>query len=407
LTRWQQGDNEAMLVEKNVQLQPYNSFQIVARAHSLVRVGHLEVLQQVIASPEWQGQPKFILGGGSNLVLTGDVKQLVLKVELLGKRLVDESPKAWVVEAGAGENWHDFVAWTLAQGWPGLENLALIPGTVGGAPVQNIGAYGVELQDCFLSLDAVDLATGRSFTLNAAQCGFAYRDSVFKHAPPLMSQLDGPPDHALAAGMGLAGRAMITRVRFWLPKPWKPVLGYADLEKKQAATKTGSPTAQQIFDWVCEVRRAKLPDPAVTGNAGSFFKNPTVSKEQCADIIARDPKIVHYQLADGTVKLAAGWLIDACGWKGKSVGQAGVHEKHALVLVNRGSGGSAHGGSGAVARLGNLDVARGGSSEVARGGNVEVARGATGGEVMTLAKSIQTSVYERFGILLEPEPVIL
>ncbi len=355
-----------MLVEKNVQLQLYNSFHIVAKAHSLVRVGDLETLAQLIASPEWQGQPKFILGGGSNLVLTGDVKALVLKVELLGKRLVEETAKAWVVEAGAGDNWHDFVAWTLAQGWPGLENLALIPGTVGGAPVQNIGAYGVELQDRFESLDAVDLASGKTFTLNAAQCGFGYRDSVFKHLP---AQGAGT-----AAGLGLAGRALITTVRFALPKPWKPVLGYADIEKKRAATGEKAPSAQQIFDWVCEIRRAKLPDPAVVGNAGSFFKNPTVTKEQCADIIARDPKIVHYKLADGSVKLAAGWLIDACGWKGKSVGQAAVHEKHALVLVNRGSRGSS---------------------------------GATGGEVMTLAKSIQTSVYERFGILLEPEPMVL
>ena len=357
-----------MLVEKNVQLQPYNSFHIVAKAHSLVRIGHLEELQQVISSPEWRGQPKFILGGGSNLVLTGDVKPLVLKVELLGKRLVEETPKAWVVEAGAGENWHDFVAWTLAQGWPGLENLALIPGTVGGAPVQNIGAYGVELQDRFEALDAVDLQTGRSFTLNAAQCGYGYRDSVFKHAPP---------EGDAAPGMGLAGRAMIVKVRFWLPKPWKAVLGYTDLEKKQAAAKIAAPTAQQIFDWVCEIRRAKLPDPAVLGNAGSFFKNPTVSKEQCADIIARDPKIVHYQLADGQVKLAAGWLIDACGWKGKSVGQAGVYERQALVLVNRGGAGS------------------------------DPALCATGGEVMLLAKSIQTSVYERFGIRLETEPVVV
>jgi UDP-N-acetylmuramate dehydrogenase len=151
-------------------------------------------------------------------------------------------------------------------------------------------------------------------------------------------------------------------------------LGYADLDKKQQHSGIQHPNAQQIFDWICEIRRAKLPDPAVLGNAGSFFKNPTVTAEQCADIIARDPKIVHYRLDDGSVKLAAGWLIDACGWKGKSVGQAGVHEKHALVLVNRGSRG---------------------------------ALGATGGEVMTLAKAIQTSVYERFGILLEPEPVVL
>ncbi len=374
-----------MLVEKNVQLQPYNSFHIVAKAHALVRVGDEATLQAVIVEPALQRQPKFVLGGGSNLVLTGDVKSLVLKVELPGKRLVAETARAFVVEAGAGENWHDFVAWTLAQGYPGLENLALIPGTVGGAPVQNIGAYGVELQDRFESLDAVDLLTGKTFTLNAAQCGFGYRDSVFKHAPAqagavaagsdagsFNGSINGSMPGSLT-GLGLAGRALITRVRFWLPKPWKPVLGYADIEKKQAATGDKSPTAQQIFDWICEIRRAKLPDPAVMGNAGSFFKNPTVSKEQCADIIARDPKIVHYRLDDGSVKLAAGWLIDACGWKGKSVGQAAVHEKHALVLVNRGS--------------------RGGS-------------GATGGEVMTLAKSIQTSVYERFGIMLEPEPVV-
>jgi UDP-N-acetylmuramate dehydrogenase len=167
---------------------------------------------------------------------------------------------------------------------------------------------------------------------------------------------------------------VISSVRLALPKLWKPVLGYADLDKKQQQSAIQHPNAQQIFDWICEIRRAKLPDPAVLGNAGSFFKNPTVTAEQCADIIARDPKIVHYKMDDGSVKLAAGWLIDACGWRGKSVGQAGVHEKHALVLVNRGSRGSL---------------------------------GATGGEVMTLAKSIQTSVYERFGILLEPEPVVL
>ena len=159
-----------------------------------------------------------------------------------------------------------------------------------------------------------------------------------------------------------------------MPKVWKPVLGYADIEKKMAACNCTQPTAQQLFDWVCEIRRGKLPDPAVLGNAGSFFKNPTVSPEQCDDIIARDPKVVHYRMADGSVKLAAGWLIDSCGWRGKTVGQAGVYEKQALVLVNHGTGGS---------------------------------DGATGGEVMTLAKAIQTSVYERFGILLEPEPVVL
>ena len=356
-----------MLVEKNVPLQPYNTFHIVAKAHQLGRIRGEDDVLALLATPEWADVAKFVLGGGSNIVLTGDVKPLVLKVEVMGCKLVHETGKAFIVEAGAGENWHEFVAWTLAQGYPGLENMALIPGTVGASPVQNVGAYGVELQDRFESLDAIDLQTGQVFTLNAAQCAFGYRDSVFKHG--------GVPQAGGAPTLGLKNRALILRVRFALPKAWKPVLGYADIEKKMAEHQCTTPTAQQIFDWVCAIRRAKLPDPAVIGNAGSFFKNPTVTAEQCADIIARDPKVVHYHLADGSVKLAAGWLIDSCGWKGKSVGQAGVYEKQALVLVNRGAG---------------------------TDGN-----GATGGEVMTLAKAIQTSVYERFGILLEPEPVVV
>ncbi len=354
-----------MLVEKNVALQPFNTFHIVAKAHALVRIASEQDLRAVLADPALAALPKFVLGGGSNIVLTGDVKPLVLKVEIPGRRLVQETARHFILEAGAGENWHDFVAWTLAQGYPGLENMAMIPGTVGASPVQNVGAYGVELQDRFESLDAMDLQSGEIFTLNAAQCAFGYRDSVFKHA----SSAEGHQ------ALGLKDRALILRVRFALPKVWKPVLGYADLEKKMAEQDCSAPTAQQIFDWVCAIRRAKLPDPALIGNAGSFFKNPTVSTEQCADIIARDPKVVHYRLADGSVKLAAGWLIDSCGWRGKSVGQAGVYEKQALVLVNRGAGSNG--------------------------------LGATGGEVMTLAKAIQTSVYERFGLLLEPEPVVL
>ena len=350
-----------MLVEKNVPLQFSNTFGIMAKALNLVRITGEQDVAAVLADPALRDAPKFVLGGGSNIVITGDVKPLVLKVEIKGKKLVSETAKAWIVEAGAGESWHDIVDWTVHQGSPGLENLALIPGTVGGSPVQNIGAYGVELQDRFDSLDAVDLTTGKTFTLDAAQCAFGYRDSVFKHSST------GPN------GLGLAGKALITRVRLALPKAWKPVLGYADLEKKMAQSPNGQPDALQIYNWICEIRRAKLPDPAVIGNAGSFFKNPTVSPEQCADIIQREPKIVHYQLADGSVKLAAGWLIDACGWKGKTIGNAGVYERQALVLVNRG---------------GRADPV-------------------TGGEVMTLAKAIQTSVYERFGILLEPEPVVV
>ena len=351
-----------MLVEKNVPLQSFNTFGIVAKALALVRLQNDADMDAILADSALRDMPKFILGGGSNIVLTGDVKPLVLKVDILGKRLLSETPKAWIVEAGAGENWHDLVTWTLQKGYPGLENLALIPGSVGASPVQNIGAYGVELQDRFESLDAIDLTTGQRFSLNAAQCAFGYRDSVFKHVS----------NNGLG-GFGLADKALITHVRFALPKNWKPVLGYADIEKKRLTANIENPTAQQIYDWVCEIRRAKLPDWRVLGNAGSFFKNPTVTSEQCADIIEREPKIVHYVLADGSVKLAAGWLIDACGWKGKHIGNAGVYERQALVLVNRG----------------------GQTNPV------------TGGEVMTLAKSIQTSVYERFGILLEHEPVVV
>ncbi|MBF5006346.1 UDP-N-acetylmuramate dehydrogenase [Diaphorobacter caeni] len=357
-----------MLVENNVPLQQYNTFGIVAKAQMLVRAQSVQDVRDLISSPELAGQPVFVLGGGSNIVITGDVKPVVLKMEIKGLRLVEETDKAWIIEAGAGEVWHDAVAWSIEHGFPGLENLALIPGTVGAAPVQNIGAYGIELQDRFDSLDAVDLATGQSFSLDAAQCAFGYRDSVFKHAPQ-SPEASG----ALPRGMGLAGRAVITHVRFRLSKQWKPELGYADLERKRIETGVSEPTARQIFNWVCEIRRAKLPDPAVIGNAGSFFKNPTVTEYQCADIIAREPKIVHYPMADGSIKLAAGWLIDSCGWKGKSIGKAGVYEKQALVLVNRGSGEDS----------------------------------VTGGEVMTLARAIQTSVYERFGIRLEPEPVVV
>jgi UDP-N-acetylmuramate dehydrogenase len=273
----------------------------------------------------------------------------VLKVEIAGMRLLEQTASHWLVEAGAGESWHGLVAWTVRNGWPGLENLALVPGSVGAAPVQNIGAYGLELKDRFHSLDAVDLVTGRSITLDAGQCRFGYRDSVFKQH--------------------LAGKSVITRVRLALPRPWQPVLGYLDLERRMAETGNREPDAQTIFDWICSIRRAKLPDPAVIGNAGSFFKNPVVTPEQCRDIIGRDPEIVHYPMPDGSIKLAAGWLIDACGWKGKSVGRAGVYDKQALVLVNRG--------------------------------------GASGAEVVTLARAIQESVYGRFGIRLEPEPVIV
>ncbi|WP_428420057.1 UDP-N-acetylmuramate dehydrogenase [Methylibium sp.] len=341
--------SDAPAIENNVSLRRYNSFGLPALAQRLVRVHTADDVRRLLADPDLARAPKFVLGGGSNIVLTRDVRALVLKVEIAGRRVLARGDDAVIVEAGAGENWHALVAWTLEQGLPGLENLALIPGSVGASPVQNIGAYGVELKDRFDSLDAIDLQTGAELRLDAPACRFGYRDSVFKQA--------------------LAGRCLITRVRLRLPQPPTAVLGYLDLERRMAETGITHPTPRQVFDWICEIRRAKLPDPAVIGNAGSFFKNPVVTPEQCRDIIARDPAIVHYPLPDGSFKLAAGWLIDACGWRGKSIGQAGVYEKQALVLVNRGQ--------------------------------------AIGGEIVTLAHAIQESVYGRFGIRLEPEPVVV
>ena len=338
-----------MRIETAVNLRAWNTFGLPAIAQTLIHIDEEADVRRVVDHPAFGRAPKFILGGGSNIVLARDVSAVVLKIEIPGLRLLETREDAVIVEAGAGVTWHDLVAWTIAQGWGGLENLALIPGTVGAAPVQNIGAYGLELQDRFESLDGVDLVTGRGFTLDGRLCRFGYRDRVFKHE--------------------LAGKSVITRVRLRLPRPWRPVLGYLDLQRKIDETGLTAPDARQIFDWVCQIRRAKLPDPAVIGNAGSFFKNPVVTPEQCRDIIARDPHVVHYPMDDGSFKLAAGWLIDACGWKGKSVGGAGVYEKQALVLINRGE--------------------------------------ARGAEVITLARAIQESVYGRFGIRLEPEPVVV
>jgi UDP-N-acetylmuramate dehydrogenase len=341
--------SSAPWLETDVSLKALNTFGLPATARRLVRIRTDADVRRVLDSPELGRSAKLVLGGGSNLVLTRDIDEVVLKVEVDGLRLLETRDDAFIVEAGAGMTWHEVVTQTIARGWPGLENLALIPGTVGAAPVQNIGAYGLELADRFDSLDGVDLVTGLGITLDRRQCLFGYRDSVFKNV--------------------LAGKAVITRVRFRLPRPWRPVLGYLELERKVAETGITDPGAQQVHDWICAIRRAKLPDPAVIGNAGSFFKNPIVTEDQCRDIIGRDPHVVHYPMADGTFKLAAGWLIDACGWKGKSIGRAGVYEKQALVLVNRGD--------------------------------------AIGAEVVTLAKAIQESVYGRFGIRLEPEPVVL
>jgi UDP-N-acetylmuramate dehydrogenase len=256
---------------------------------------------------------------------------------------------ARLVTAGAGENWHALVCRTIADGLPGLENLALIPGTAGAAPIQNIGAYGVELRERFDSLRAFDRRSGEFVRLKREQCQFAYRESLFKR--------EG------------RDRYIITAVTLRLPLPWQPVLGYAELARELAQESAAAPTADRIRDAVIAIRLRKLPDPALIGNAGSFFKNPVVDAGQRHALLAQYPNLVSHAQADGSYKLAAGWLIDQCGFKGVSNGPVGVYGKQALVLVHHGGG--------------------------------------TGQDLLALARRIADAVQARFGVRIEPEPVVL
>jgi len=330
-------------------LQSLNTFGIAASAHAYLRITNTEQLIGVYTGANWRALPRLVLGGGSNVLLTGDFPGLVLHLALAGKEVVGGDETHHFVRAAAGENWHAFVQWTLAQGLGGLENLSLIPGTVGASPIQNIGAYGLEIKDVFHSVTVFDPCDGSTRTMDAAACRFGYRDSIFKRD---------------------AGRELvILDVTFALPRCWQPNLRYAELAQAVAEQGGTAPTAQQVADTVIAIRRRKLPDPAVIGNAGSFFKNPVVSSEQCAALLERFPALVHHAQPDGSEKLAAGWLIDQCGWKGRNLGAAGVYPKQALVLVNNG--------------------------------------GATGAEVVALAAAIQADVLAKYGVALEAEPVFV
>ncbi len=342
-----------LAISHDFSLKACNTFGIDARARCYLRISSVAELAAALAEPRLAGLPRLLLGGGSNILLTGDFDGVVLHMAIAGREVLGRQGGHTLVRAAAGENWHGFVQWTLAQGLGGLENMSLIPGTVGAAPIQNIGAYGVELKDVFHSLTVYELATGELRSMDAAQCRFAYRDSVFKHAE----------------GAGL----VIVDVTFALPTAWRPNLRYAELAQAVAQEvehkHLAAPSATEIGDVVVAIRRRKLPDPAVIGNAGSFFKNPVVSGERCAELLAAFPALVHHAQPDGTEKLAAGWLIDQRGWKGRAMGAAGVYPKQALVLVNNG--------------------------------------GATGAEVLALARAIQADVAEHYGVGLEPEPVFV
>ena len=337
-----------MILQHGVELAASNTLALPGRATLYAAIGDAEQL----ATPELRQTPRFILGGGSNLVLTGDFDGLVLHMAIPGRRLVGEDAGAWYVEAGAGENWHDFVQWTLAQGWPGLENLSLIPGTVGAAPIQNIGAYGLEVAERFHSLTAWDFEKRAFSTVDRNRCRFAYRDSLFKRER-----------------WHLSGRMAITSVVFRLSKVWQPNLRYADVAQELATRNLTAPTPQEVADAIIAIRRRKLPDPAVTPNAGSFFHNPVVDAALAAALAAAHPGLPRYPQANGRVKLAAGWLIEQAGWKGKRLGSVGMYEKQALVLVNHGD--------------------------------------ATGADVRRTMAAVQAAVHARFGIDLTPEPVFL
>jgi UDP-N-acetylmuramate dehydrogenase len=295
---------------------------------------------------------RFVLGGGSNLVLRSDFDGLVLHMAISGRELAGEDADAWYVCAGAGEDWHDFVGWTLAQGWPGLENLSLIPGTAGAAPIQNIGAYGLEVAERFHSLTACDMLSGEFVRFERTACRFGYRDSVFKQE-----------------GWHLDGRFVITDVTFRLPKVWQPIAGYTDVAAELLSRDIRVPNARDMADAVIAVRQRKLPDPVQIPNAGSFFHNPVVDAATADRLRVAYPGMPRYPHADGGEKLAAGWLIEQAGWKGRDLGPVGMYEKQALVLVNRG--------------------------------------GATGADVVALMQAVQRDVRAKFGIDLIPEPIFI
>jgi UDP-N-acetylmuramate dehydrogenase len=330
-------------------LRRHNTFGFDARARFAVHVGSEADLTAALADPRANGLPLVVLGGGSNVVLTGDLNALVLLMEIPGYQAEDVGD-AWLVTAGAGENWSALVNRTIADGMPGLENLALIPGTAGAAPIQNIGAYGVELRERFAGVRALDRHTGTFVWLDLQACGFGYRDSLFKRAG--------------------AGRYILTAVTLRLPKAWQPVLSYGELARElDGRAVPTAPDPAAVRDAVVAIRSRKLPDPAQLGNAGSFFKNPLVSTAQRDALLQAHPDLVSYAQPDGSYKLAAGWLIDRCGFKGLTDGPVGVYGKQALVLVHHGGG--------------------------------------TGAMLLALANRIADAVQARFGVRIEPEPVVL
>ncbi|MFL5729810.1 MAG: UDP-N-acetylmuramate dehydrogenase [Cytophagaceae bacterium] len=334
-----------MNIQRDVSLKGLNTFGIEAKASYFGEFHSVAELQNLIVSPEFQQMEKLILGGGSNLLFTKDFEGVVLHNRIMGREILEQDDEMAFVRAGSGENWHEFVLFCIENGFGGLENLSLIPGTVGAAPMQNIGAYGVEIKDTFSYLEAVNINDGKIHTFDKEACRFGYRDSVFKKE--------------------LKGQFIITCVVFRLSKKPQFNTSYGAIKTTLEEMGVKELSIKAISDAVCHIRRSKLPNPAEIGNAGSFFKNPEIPEGQYEKLKSQFPEIPCYKTLPGLVKVPAGWLNEQCGWKGKVVGQTGVHKNQALVLVNYGN--------------------------------------ASGSEVKKLSEDIKKSVREKFSIELETE----
>jgi UDP-N-acetylmuramate dehydrogenase len=331
-------------IQQNISLKPYNTFGIHANAKRFVTVNSIKELKEIINSDK----DLFLLSGGSNILLTGDVGKLVIHLNTKGIIVNDFDENEVLVTAEAGENWHELVLWCVSQNYGGLENLALIPGNVGTSPIQNIGAYGVEIKDVFQQLEALDIETGKTKIFTNQDCDFGYRNSVFKNE--------------------LKGKYIIVNVTFKLTKKNHNInISYGAI--KDLLTDKETPSIKEIADAVITIRQSKLPDPKEIGNSGSFFKNPVISTDLFKELSEKHPEIPHYRISENEIKIPAGWLIEQCGFKGKRFGDAGVHEKQALVLVNYNN--------------------------------------ATGKEIYGLAQKIQQKVIETFKISLEIEVNII
>jgi UDP-N-acetylmuramate dehydrogenase len=337
-----------MEIQSNFSLKNYNTFGIEAKANQFVAVKNVGELKAVLEQKK--SEKKFILGGGSNMLLTKNIEALVIHVDLKGKKIVKETEDYVWVESQAGENWHEFVLWTIDQNFGGLENMSLIPGNVGTTPVQNIGAYGTEIKDTFVSCKAISIDNQEMRTFSKEECHFGYRESVFKNEEK--------------------DNYIITSVIFKLTKRNHKInISYGDISTELAKNNIINPTLKEISNAVIAIRQSKLPDPKELGNSGSFFKNPILLKTDFEKIHQKFPEMKYYEISETEVKVPAGWLIEQAGFKGKRFGDAGVHKNQALVLVNYGN--------------------------------------STGQEILNLSREIQQTVFDTFGINIEAEVNII